>query len=181
MVLLFVTWVAYEQWQSNVSAFMLSLGMNVRDYSLVWTLNAVEIVLFQPVLTVFDDWLSQHIRARLTTGFALFAISFVILLVARQYWQFLGAMAVLTIGEILALPAVSTYVDLFSPSDARGRYQGFVQMLASAGRAVGPVMGALLIDATNYHVLFISIIVMLVMMNTIFSTQAGRALAPRNP
>ncbi|KRL47304.1 MDR family MFS transporter [Lacticaseibacillus manihotivorans] len=181
MVLLFVTWVAYEQWQSNVSAFMLSLGMNVRDYSLVWTLNAVEIVLFQPVLTVFDEWLSKHIRARLTTGFALFAVSFVILLVARQYWQFLGAMAVLTIGEILALPAVSTYVDLFSPNDARGRYQGFVQMLASAGRAVGPVMGALLIDATNYHVLFISVIVMLVAMNTIFSTQASRALSPRNP
>lgn len=180
-VMLFVTWVAYEQWQSNISAFMLSLSLSVRSYSLLWTLNAVLIVCFQPVLTVFDDWLSVHIRARLTVGFSLFAASFVILLTAHQYWAFMLAMAVLTVGEVLALPAVSTYVDLFSPADARGRYQAFVQMLASAGRAVGPLMGALLIDATGYHVLFVALIAVLIGVNVVFSVQAARARRLSNP
>ncbi|MCI2033262.1 MAG: MFS transporter [Lactobacillus sp.] len=175
LVLLFVTWVAYEQWQSNISAFMLHLGMTVRDYSLLWTLNAVLIVVFQPILTAFDDWLSDHIRGRLTTGFCLFAVSFGILLFAKPYWSFLLAMAVLTMGEVLALPGVSTYVDLFSPADARGRYQGVVQMLASAGRAVGPLIGALLIDATSYHALFSGVIVALLVVTVIFTSQALRA------
>ncbi len=181
LVMLFVTWVAYEQWQSNISAFMLSLSLTVRNYSLLWTLNAVLIVCFQPVLTVFDDWLNRHIRARLTTGFSLFAVSFGILLVAHQYWQFMMAMAVLTVGEVLALPAVSTYVDLFSPTNARGRYQAVVQMLASAGRAVGPLMGALLIDATSYHVLFVALIGVLLIVNAVFSTQAARVARLSNP
>ncbi|WP_461214264.1 MDR family MFS transporter [Lacticaseibacillus sp. GG6-2] len=181
LVMLFVTWVAYEQWQSNISAFMLSLSLTVRNYSLLWTLNAVLIVCFQPVLTAFDDWLNRHIRARLTTGFALFAVSFVILLAAQHYWQFMLAMAVLTVGEVLALPAVSTYVDLFSPPDARGRYQAVVQMLASAGRAVGPLMGALLIDATNYHVLFSVLIIVLLAVNLTFSFQAARVRRLSNP
>ncbi|MFD1486221.1 MDR family MFS transporter [Lacticaseibacillus baoqingensis] len=175
LVLLFVTWVAYEQWQSNISAFMLQLGMTVRDYSLLWTLNAVLIVVFQPVLTAFDDWLSVHIRARLTTGFSLFVAAFGLLLLAKPYWSFMLAMAVLTLGEVLALPAVSTYVDLFSPRDARGRYQGVVQMLASAGRAVGPLIGALLIDATSYHVLFASLIVTLFAVILSFNFQAARS------
>lgn len=85
------------------------------------------------------------------------------------------AMAVLTLGEVLALPAVSTYVDLFSPRDARGRYQGVVQMLASAGRAVGPLIGALLIDATSYHVLFASLIVTLFAVILSFNFQAARS------
>lgn len=181
LALLFVTWVAYEQWQSNISAFMLSLGMNVRNYSLVWTLNAVLIVCFQPVLTMLDDWLLKHLRARLTVGFSLFAVSFVILSFAQAYWLFLLAMAVLTIGEILALPGVSTYVDLFSPADARGRYQGVVQMIASAGRAVGPLIGALLIEATSYHVLFIGLIIGLLGVNVIFTLQARHAAALKNP
>ena len=74
------------------------------------------IVLFQPVLTAFDHWLLQHIRLRLIGGFVLFAGSFLILLNGSgQYLTFIVAMVVLTLGEILALPAVSTYVTLFTP------------------------------------------------------------------
>lgn len=76
MVTLFVTWLMYEQWQSNISAFMLSEGLTVKDYSFLWTVNALLIVLFQPVLTAFDHWLLQHIRLRLIGGFVLFAGSF---------------------------------------------------------------------------------------------------------
>ena len=157
MVTLFVTWLMYEQWQSNISAFMLSEGLTVKDYSFLWTVNALLIVLFQPVLTAFDHWLLQHIRLRLIGGFVLFAGSFLILLNGSgQYLTFIIAMVVLTLGEILALPAVSTYVTLFTPLAQQGHYQGLIQGFASAGRALGPLLGAMVIEGTqSYRLLFV--------------------------
>ncbi|WP_125704746.1 MDR family MFS transporter [Lacticaseibacillus daqingensis] len=154
LMTLFLTWVAYEQWQSNISTFMLGLGMTVRDYSFLWTFNAVLIVLGQPILTHFDDWLTTHIRLRLGVGFTLFGTAFLLLIVAQQYWLFMLAMGVLTLGKILALPSVSTFVDMHTEFAEKGRFQGYVQMFASAGRAVGPLVGALLIEALSYHILF---------------------------
>lgn len=173
LLTLFLTWVTYEQWQSNISTFMIQLGMTVRDYSFLWTFNAVLIVILQPILTAFDDWLLVHIRLRLGVGFTLFAGSFLLLLVAQHYAMFILAMGILTCGEVLALPAVSTYVDEYSPAGQQGKYQGYVQMFASAGRAVGPLIGALIIEATSYRLLFISLVVVLGLAVMIFCLRAA--------
>lgn len=173
LLTLFLTWVTYEQWQSNISTFMIQLGMTVRDYSFLWTFNAILIVILQPILTAFDDWLLVHIRLRLGVGFTLFAGSFLLLLVAQHYAMFILAMGILTCGEVLALPAVSTYVDEYSPAGQQGKYQGYVQMFASAGRAVGPLIGALIIEATSYHLLFISLVVVLGLSVLVFCLRAA--------
>lgn len=155
LLMLFVAWVGYEQWQSNISAYMLHLGMTVRSYSFLWTVNAVLIVTLQPLLTHFDDYLLKHLRGRLYTGFFMFTGSFAILLTAKHYAFFILAMAVLTIGEVIAFPAVSTFVNERASYQEKGKYQGLVTMAASAGRAVGPLIGALIIESLSYTVLFI--------------------------
>ncbi|MFD1410492.1 MDR family MFS transporter [Lapidilactobacillus gannanensis] len=155
LLMLFVAWVGYEQWQSNISAYMLHLGMTVRSYSFLWTVNAVLIVTLQPLLTHFDDYLLKHLRGRLYTGFFMFTGSFAILLTAKHYAFFILAMAVLTIGEVIAFPAVSTFVNERASYQEKGKYQGLVTMAASAGRAVGPLIGALIIESLSYPVLFI--------------------------
>ncbi|GAF38593.1 permease of the major facilitator superfamily protein [Agrilactobacillus composti DSM 18527 = JCM 14202] len=154
-----ISWIVYEQWQSNISAFMVSHGMSVKDYTFVWTFNAIVIVLFQPLLAHFDRWLSDHMMLRLNVGFLLFGGSFGILLLASQYWHFLLAMGVLTLGEILAFPGVSTYVDGLVLDSQRGQFQGIVSGTASFGRAVGPLIGAQVIERSSYHLLFLGCII----------------------
>ncbi|WP_127849127.1 MFS transporter [Lacticaseibacillus hulanensis] len=154
LVVVFIIWVFYEQWDSNLSSYMLSLGLTVREYSSVWTINAVVILLVQPLVTRADDWLTRHLTLRLCTGLGLFAISFATLLFARSYLQFALAMVILSLGEVTAMPAMSTYINLFATTATRGRYQGLVQAGASAGRAVGPLMGAFIIEGLSYQVLF---------------------------
>ncbi len=156
LLTLIVIWIFYEQWQSNISAYMLDEGLKVRDYSFLWTVNAILIVAFQPVLTIFDDWLTDHLHGRLYAGFALLGGSFLILPFAHKYIVFVVTMAVLTLGEIIALPAVSTFVDLTAPESQKGRFQGLVQGCAAAGRALGPLIGAIVIEQTNYRFLFIA-------------------------
>src|SRR5699024_8949375 len=97
----------------------------------------------------------KHLRGRLYTGFFMFTGSFAILLTAKHYAFFILAMAVLTIGEVIAFPAVSTFVNERASYQEKGKYQGLVTMAASAGRAVGPLIGALIIESLSYTVLFI--------------------------
>lgn len=148
-------WIAYEQWNSNISTYMLSINLSVQSYSLLWTLNALLIVIFQPFLTHFDDFLTEHLKGRLYLGFTLFAGAFLLLLFARSWTIFAISMALLTTGEVLCLPAVSIYVNDRADDSEKGYYQGIVQSVTSAGRAFGPLIGALIIDNSSYLILFI--------------------------
>ena len=168
LLTLFAAWVAYEQWQSNISTYMLQQGMSVRLYSYLWTVNAVLVVTLQPLMTYFDDFLLKHLRGRLYTGFALFCGSFLLLISAKHYAYFVIAMVVLTIGEVIAFPAVSTFVDQRASWQEKGKYQGRVTMAASAGRAVGPLIGAILIESLSYTTLFIFCAALIALMLLIF-------------
>ncbi|MEI4283614.1 MFS transporter [Tetragenococcus halophilus] len=151
-----ISWIDYEQWQSNISTFMVSRGFTVQDYSYVWTFNAVLIVAFQPILTYFDDWLYEHMILRLNIGFTLFALSFCVLLFSQvSYMHILVSMFILTMGEILAIPGVAAYVNSKVPYELRGEYQGIVNASGSAGKAIGPLIGAQLIERVSYEFLFV--------------------------
>lgn len=151
-----ILWGFYEQWQSNIATFMVENNLNVKHYSSVWTLNGIMIVLIQPIMTHFDEQLLKHLQARLYGGFFLIGSSFLILLIAgAHYTLFLASMAVLTIGEILVNPAASTFVDNISPLEQKGRYQGSLASATSFGRALGPLVGALLIHYLSYAALFV--------------------------
>ncbi|QNQ81204.1 MDR family MFS transporter [Lactobacillus sp. PV034] len=155
LICVFASWIAYEQWNSNISSYMLSLHMSVKEYSLLWTLNAILIVFVQPLLTYFDSWLSTHLHGRLYLGFSLFGIAFLLLIGAQHYLIFALSMALLTIGEIFAFPAVSTFVNDRAPANEKGKFQGIVQAVTSAGRAFGPLIGALIIDYSSFQLLFV--------------------------
>lgn len=177
LLTLFVAWIGYEQWQSNISTYMLHLGMSVRSYSFLWTVNAVLIVTLQPLLTHFDGYLSQHLRGRLYTGFAFFCSAFLILIYANHYAWFILAMVVLTVGEVIAFPAVSTFVNERAALQEKGKYQGMVTMAASAGRAVGPLIGALIIESISYPILFVFCAVLILAATLIFAA-SGRKSKP---
>lgn len=171
LFLTLVCWLVYEQWQSNLSAYMVELGFPVKKYSLLWTLNAVLIVVFQPLVTFFDNWLLKHLRGRLNLGALLLVNSFVILLLPfkHNYWLYLLSMCLLTLGEILLFPGVASFVDLAAPTNLTGYYQGKVQVFSALGKAIGPVFGALIIDNSNYEVLFLVCGVMVLGAELVFS------------
>lgn len=154
--LLVITWVFYEQWQSNISAYMVANNFTVKDYSYMWTVNAILIVLIQPTMTYFDAFLLKHINIRLYVGFFLFGASFLILPFAQHtYMLFVASMVLLTIGEIACLPAVATFVNMLAPDSQKGKFQGMVAGAGALGRAIGPFLGAVIIDFSSYVDLFI--------------------------
>lgn len=169
LLALLLSWVVYTQWQSNLSAYMLGKGFSIKQYSFLWTLNAVLIITFQPVLTFFNDFLIKHIISRINVGLFLFAVAFFILLLNHNYFILGISMAFLTFGEILLFPGVASLVDIYAPNNEIGIYQGLVQMFTAGGKAVGPFIGAAIIDCSNYKVLFLCLVLIIMAAIFIFS------------
>ena len=169
LLALLLSWVVYTQWQSNLSAYMLGKGFSIKQYSFLWTLNAVLIITFQPVLTFFNDFLIKHIISRINVGLFLFAVAFFILLLNHNYFILGISMAFLTFGEILLFPGVASLVDIYAPNNESGIYQGLVQMFTAGGKALGPFIGAAIIDCFNYKVLFLCLVLIIMAAIFIFS------------
>ena len=153
---LLVFWLMYQQWSSNLSVYMTGLGIPLRNYSFLWTLNAALIVVIQ----LFLNWFNEHVNGiriiyQILFGLVMVAISFLILITARTYPFFVIAMIALTTGEATASPAIPALVNDLTPRAIKGRYQGFVNSWGSVGRALGPLFGGLVIDWLNYRSLFI--------------------------
>ncbi|MED1854523.1 MFS transporter [Brevibacillus borstelensis] len=144
---LLVCWIIYSQWTTVLSAYMQSLGITLREYSLLWTLNGALILFGQP----FISWVIRHfartLKAQLLLGAYVFSLSMLILSQTTVYAGFFVAMFVITLGEMLVWPAVPTIAAELSPPGREGFIQGLIGGVGSGGRMVGPLMGAVIFEA----------------------------------
>ena len=154
LLMLLITWTMYQQWGSNVSVYMTSLGIPFRYYSVLWTVNAGLILLIQFFIVRYGQYIKNHFMP-IYIGILMFAFSFVVLSIAKQYYLFVTAMVLLTIGEALAFPQVPVIVNRITPEGVKGKYLGLVNSFGSAGRAISPLFGGLMIETFSYRTLFI--------------------------
>ena len=84
----------------------------------------------------------------------MLGLSFLILPFAKGYGAFVFSMVVLTLGEATAIPTIPALVNQLCPMEDKGRYQGIVNSFGSAGKALGPLFGGLVIERFSYQPLF---------------------------
>lgn len=149
-----VIWLMYMNWESNLSVYMVSLGIPFHLYSLLWTINAGIIVTVQLILSRFP-MIFKTLFHQIMFGITMFALSFVTLIFAKDYPHFVFSMVTLTLGESTAMPAIPAYVNELSPASSKGKYQGLTLSTAAIGRALGPLFGGLIIDQFGYIQFFI--------------------------
>ncbi|MBP2057432.1 MFS family permease [Lactobacillus colini] len=154
-VTLAVIWLMYMNWESNLSVYMVSLGIPFHLYSLLWTINAGIIVVVQAILGRFPN-IFKTLFHQVIFGVVMFAISFITLIFAKDYPHFVFSMVTLTLGESTAMPAMPAYVNDLSPESSKGKYQGLTLSMSSIGRAFGPLFGGLIIDRLGYINFFIA-------------------------
>lgn len=143
---IFVVWAAYIQLTTVLPVVMNQLGFSLPQYSILWTLNGIFIVTLQP----FINWIIRYWAHSLTRQFYLscflIAISFMILLARLPYYSYILSMLILTLGEMLILPAVPTAAALIAPEGKAGTYQGITAGASSGGRVLGPFLGGMVFD-----------------------------------
>ncbi|OZM56117.1 MFS transporter [Lottiidibacillus patelloidae] len=148
-----LAWLAYCQWQATISAHTQTLGISLKQYSLLWTINGALIVLGQPFASMLVKR-AKSLKSQITLGLVIFIFSFIILIFAEQFSIFVIAMIVLTIGEMLVWPAVPTIANSLAPKGREGFYQGIVNSTATGGRMIGPLFGGIIVDLYGIQMLF---------------------------
>jgi len=147
----FAVWFAYSQWQSTIASHTQDIGIPLEQYSMLWAINGFLIVAGQPIMKLFK-WQSQ--KTYIYVGNAIFLLSFALAMVSDQFIMFAVSMAILTFGEMLVWPAKPTIANDLAPPGRSGFYQGFINSVAAAGRMTGPILGGLIVDYFNIHLLF---------------------------
>lgn len=167
-----LTWVSYSQWSSNISAHLTSLGIPVSKYSLLWTINAIVIVVFLPLINHLAENKAWFKKIQIPLGVIFFIIAFASIIGARDYLVFALGMVVLTLGEMLVYPGIPALVSEETPKAEAGRYQSLLSMSATFARAIGPLLGGMLIERSSYNVLYLAAIVVLIA--SLFILKRGR-------
>lgn len=158
-LMIFTIYMSYALWESLLSVHMTNLGIPFKNYSEVWTINGLLIIVSQPIVSLFNEHFK--IGTQVGVGITLFALSFLGLVFARQYIDFIIIMVVLTIGEVIGLPIAPAWVDDMAANDQRGKYQGRYNMALSLGRAIGPLFGGMMVAQFSYSVLFMTVTVLM--------------------
>ncbi|MCH1625403.1 MDR family MFS transporter [Ferdinandcohnia quinoae] len=161
-------WVAYVQWQATISSYTQDIGISLKQYSLLWTINGGLIVLAQPVTNLVVKIIAKSLKKQIIIGILIFIFSFIVVSNASSFQGFLVAMVILTIGEMFVWPAVPTIANDLAPKGREGFYQGIVNSTATGGRMIGPLLGGILVDLYGMSVLFTVLALLLVV--SIFTT-----------
>ena len=165
-----VTWLMYMNWESNLSVYMVSLGIPFHLYSLLWTLNASVIVIMQGILVKFPH-IFKNLMHQIIFGIVMFSISFITLVFAKDFFHFALSMFILTLGESTAFPAIPAFVNDLTPLANKGKLQGATLVASGVGRAFGPLFGGIVIDKAGYIpffwvaavIIFLMIVIMIPM------------------
>jgi MFS family permease len=142
------TAVVYFQMNSTLSVFLRDFhDVSAQGFGFILSLNAVCVVLFQ-------FWVTRKVKKFhplrvMMIGNIFYAAGFALYGFTGIYWQFLVAMLIITIGEMIIAPIIQTLIAQISPENMRGRYMASYHLGWGIAVAVGPLAAGFIID--NYN------------------------------
>ncbi|MFK3984298.1 MFS transporter [Micromonospora sp. NPDC050397] len=141
---------------SSLLAQHLSVGVvnGVTILGYVLATNATTVVVLQVFASRFTE--KRNPVTSITVGGLLTVAGMVGFAVADGIWQFVAAMVVFSLGEILIYPAEFAIIDRIAPEDNRGAYFG-AQTFAQIGVFIGPLTGGLLLGAYGGATMFLGV------------------------
>ncbi|CAM3149762.1 MFS transporter [Filibacter tadaridae] len=157
-----VMWLVYTQWTSTISTHILTLGISLKQYSLLWTINGLLIVIGQPLIKPIIKRLEKRIKAQMLLGIIIFSLSYIVVGFAESFTMFIVAMVILTFGEMFVWPAVPTIASQLAPKGRDGFYQGIVNSFATVGKMFGPFVGGVLADQYGMQVMIFVLTVFMI-------------------
>jgi len=143
-------------YQSTVplSAHLAAQGYDQAAFGAILAVNGILIVVLQPAATA---WAGRYARGHaLAVAAVLSGVGFALHGAAPLIVVHGIAVAVWTLGEIIAAPINSTTVANLAVAEARGRYQGVYGMAWGLASMLGPLGGGALLEHAGAGVLWAS-------------------------
>lgn len=119
-----------------------ALGFSTATYGMLLSLNGFMIATIEiPATSIMIRFPA---RLTIAAGFLLIGLAFGFVGLSATITLLVMAIAVATIGEILAMPVAGAFVADLAPDYMRGRYQGLLGAAAALGVAAAPAAGGAL-------------------------------------
>ncbi|HDN0930329.1 TPA: MFS transporter, partial [Staphylococcus aureus] len=148
--------------ETTIASFTQELNISMSQYSILWTVNGIMILVAQPLIRPAIILLKGNLKYQMLVGILIFMLSFFVTSFAEQFTVFLIGMIILTFGEMFVWPAVPTIANYLAPEGKQGQYQGVVNSASTVGKAFGPLIGGVLVDTFNMSAMFIGIMFLLI-------------------
>jgi DHA1 family multidrug resistance protein B-like MFS transporter len=145
----FLLMILVSQFSVTLPAFAVSRG-TIAAYQLgyIYAVNGLVVVFGQfPVTSLVRNFRETNV---VIFGALFYMLGYFLLSFSTSLLQLMFDMAVITIGENLTTPSINAIVSRLAPSDRVGRYMAFNGMANSAGRALGPTVGSVLLFVFAY-------------------------------
>lgn len=159
---LFLCWMAYSQWSTTLSSHTQNMGLSLKQYSLLWTINGLMILLLQPIISPLIKRWQNRIKMQLFFGIIVMMFSFILILFAENFTMFAVSMMIITVGEVFVWPAVPTIASQLAPKGKDGFYQGIVNSASTLGKMIGPFVGGIVVDQHGIPALILILCILFV-------------------
>ena len=151
--------VVYSQMNTTFGVYLTrTFNYPASAYTAMLSTNAAMVVLFQFPLARWVD--RQDRSAMLALGAALYGIGFGMIGFASSLPLFWAAVIILTIGEMVIVPAAQTVSADLAPIDMRGRYQATFGLINNFFYGFGPVIGGYLFDVGRSHLIWLGSLIL---------------------
>ncbi len=144
--------IGFMQLFATLPLTMAADGLTELDYGLVITVNGGLIVLIGLPVAAFVG--ARRTTAWLPASVALIALGLALTVPADTFALYAAASVVWTLGEMAFLPVVPTLVAGLAPVALRGSYQGVYHAAWGLSKAVGPLLGGLVLASAGAPVLW---------------------------
>jgi MFS family permease len=155
--------------------FTLLVGIGLITPSMLWTLMAVYtkqnfnlpeslygwLPTTNALMCVFVQLFVTRISRRFqplpvaAVGMLTYALGVGSVALMKNFWGFWASMVLMTFGELILIPTVSTYIADLAPFDMRGRYMSFYWFAWGVARSTAPLIGGFLNDNISPRAIWI--------------------------
>jgi len=116
-----------------------NFGIPENLYGFIPATNALMVVFFQLPVTRLTKTRNPILMMGL--GALFYAAGVGAVYFGSGFWFFWLCMVIITIGELILIPTVTTYIANIAPSHMRGRYMSLYNLAAGSATGLGPVIG----------------------------------------
>ncbi len=139
----FIIMMLASQLYSTMSVYSTQVvGVSKNMLGIIYSMNGATIVFLQIPLTKYFDKFGFNLYPRMIIGVILYGIGYFVLGFASSTIFLMAIVVIITLGEIILIPAAYALVSDMAPSKWVGRYMGVFGLLRGVGYAVGPWIGA---------------------------------------
>lgn len=144
----------YGQMYSTLSVYLgQQHAIPAKGYGWLMSMNAALVVIFQFSISRFTQKRPPMLMMALAT--ILYGVGFTLFGFVDQYWMFMVAMSIVTLGEMVHIPTSSGLVANMAPEDMRGRYNAFAGLSWGIPNIFSTFFAGLVMDNLNPNLVWV--------------------------